>query len=123
MEDTVNSMENWVIRIAKMLSEHKGEDTVVLDVRNQCFWTDYFIISTVTSQAHLRGLIRHLKETLSEIPLTPLNRSRKAREEDWFLMDCGDFVVHLMTKETRDFYNLERLWFSSAILYQSSKSS
>lgn len=123
MEDTADKGKAAVLRVAEMLDLHNGENTIVLDLTGQCVWADYMIISTVTSQSHLRGLARRLKDLLSELSVSPLNRRWKLGDEGWFLLDCGDFVINLMNKDMREFYNLERLWFSSKVLYQSSKSS
>jgi ribosome-associated protein len=86
-------------------------------------WTDYFIIATVRSAAHQKGLLRLLNEGLAERSITALG-SRKVhrRETGWVLIDCGRFVVHLMDREHREFYELEKLWFKNELIY-SSKSS
>ena len=89
----------------------------------QSSWTDYFIIATVTSQTHMRGIVRYVNGFLHEHSIEPLRRRKRVDEEGWILIDCGDFVVHLMTQENRDFYELERLWYSGKKLYHSSKSS
>lgn len=118
MEESVKSN---VLAIARLLDEHKGEDTVVLNLVSS--WTDFFIITTVRSQVHLKGLVRRLTDFLSANHIEALNRHKKVGESGWVLIDCGDFVVHLMEKELRSFYELEKLWFNSSLIYQSSKSS
>ena len=122
MEDTANSRKQ-ALEIGRFLEEHKGENTTVLDVSGQCTWTSYFILTTITSQTHMRGVVRQLREFLDKIEVVPLHRQRKVTDEGWFLMDCGDLVIHIMSREMRDFYTLERLWFASESLFQSSNSS
>ncbi len=121
MEDTARN--NLVIDLAKLLDLHNGGDTTVLDIRGQSSWTDYFIITTATSSAHMQGLYRIIKGFLSEHDVEPLRRRKHVSDDNWLLVDCGDFVVHVMTEKTRSFYELERLWFEGLELYHSSKSS
>ena len=122
MEGIVDS-KGLVIRLAKLIDEHKGEATVVLDLNGLNSWTDYFIITTVRSQAHQSGLIRVLSDFLKENKIKPINPYKSPTDFGWALIDCGFFVVHLMSKEKREFYELEKFWFKSEIIYQSSKSS
>jgi ribosome-associated protein len=112
-----------VLQLAELIDEHNGKDTVVLDMHQQSSWTDYFIITTVTSQAHMRGVARYVNGFLKENAVEPLHRHKHVSEDGWTLVDCGNFVIHLMSKEIRDFYDLERLWYSAKSVYQSSKSS
>ena len=112
-----------VIRIARLLDEHRGEDTIALDLGEMNSWTDYFVITTVRSAAHLAGLLGRLEEYFRENDITPLNYNRRAPNDRWTLIDCGYFAVHLMEREIRDFYSLERLYFRGDVLYHSSKSS
>ncbi len=114
---------NTVIELAELLDEHNGKNTVVLDIHEQSSWTDYFIISTVNSQTHMRGIVRYVRNFLKEKSIEPFNRRKHINEDGWVLIDCGNFVIHLMTEEIREFYDLERLWFSGQSLYHSSKSS
>jgi ribosome-associated protein len=122
MEVTVKNNDK-IVKIAKFLEDHKCTDTVVLDVREMCGWTNYFVITTVRSQAHMNGLVDNLYQFLHELSIFALNGKRGRNEKGWVLMDCGDVVVHLMEKEQRDYYELERLWFKSTMIYLSSKSS
>ena len=131
MEDTLQSDENSLLakELGRLLEDHNGIDTVVLDMRSLDFWTDFFIIVTATSDTHLSGLQRHVKDFVQEKGLEILRRSRRPetgleqRSEEWCLLDLGNIVVHLMTAKTRDFFELERLWSSAPIIPHSSKSS
>jgi ribosome-associated protein len=122
MEDTVKS-DVLVGEIAEFIDAHKGVDTIALDISSQSSFTDFFIITTVTSWAHLKGLFRELKIYLKEREVFPLSQQKVLRDETWVFIDCGSIVIHLMNRETREFYELEKLWFSGRIVYQSSKSS
>ena len=113
MEDTV---KNNILLVGKLLTDHKGEDTVVLDISSQSSWTDGFIITTVNSQGHLRGLVKHLREALDEMGIPMVNRTKNIEQEGWTLVDCGDFVVHFMSREAREFYELENLWHFGKVL-------
>ena len=100
-------------------TEHLAEDTIALDVSEMSSWTDYFIISTVRSQTHLRSLLDRLRSHMHLKGLKiPIGR-KSLSDEGWTLIDGGDFVIHLMERDKRDFYELEKLWFKSKTVYQS----
>ena len=122
MADTVEN-RNIALDVAKLIDEHLGENTVVLELGEMSSWADFFVISTVRSKAHLTGLVKHLKDYFREKHITILNSYKTMTFSGWELIDCGSIVIHLMDSEKRDFYQLERLWFKSKILYHSSKSS
>jgi len=105
--------ENAAKRIAAFLQEHKGENTVVLNVSEESGWTDYFIISTVNSAGHMRGIVRELRNSLDELQLQIAHKHKKIAEDEWILIDCGNIIIHLMSEEVRKFYDLERLWYNA----------
>ena len=96
--------------IGKLLREHNGQDVSVLDLRGINNWTDFFVIATVSSKTHMDGLERHIKEFCHEKGISVFGSSRKSTDEQWRLLDLGSTVIHLMNKQTREFYELERLW-------------
>lgn len=96
-------------RIAAFLEEHSCKDVVVLPLEN-CSWTDCFVIGTVNSVGHLKGVVHQIWEVLNELNLTVNNRHKNPSEDGWLLIDTGEIVIHLMSQELRDFYDLEKLW-------------
>jgi ribosome-associated protein len=122
MEDTAsNESRLQACEIAKMLSEHNGEKTIALDLTGQNSFADYFVIATATSFAHLRGLATRVEEWMTGNAMEQLNRHRSIADDDgWLLVDLGNIVVHLMTEEAREFYELEKLWFSGTIVFPES---
>jgi len=122
MEDTARN-KNIVLGIAEILDNHKAGDTIVLDVSGVSSWTDYLIITTVQSSTHSAGLMKFLYSYFKENSIEPINIHKNVQATEWLLIDCGDFVINLMEKEKRNFYELEKLWFKGKIIYHSSKSS
>jgi ribosome-associated protein len=113
MADIARNDGGTAIALARTLAEHNGGDVVVLDVAEQAGWTDFFVIATATSTAHLRGLARFVDEDLARLGLTRISRSSLSDDDEWLLLDLGSVVVHVMTERARLFYELEKLWFQS----------
>jgi ribosome-associated protein len=93
----------------RAIDDLKGRDVVVLDLRGLSEATDYFVVASGTSDAHVRGLAESVLEKLHR-------RGVRAHHVEglpggrWVLLDFVDFVVHLFHPESRSFYQLERLW-------------
>ena len=93
------------------LLDSKGRDIHVLDVKKLTDITDFMVIASGTSSIHIRSMTDKLTEAMHKQNLRPVG-IEGADPGDWVLIDCGDVVVHLMRPQTRDFYNLEKLWGS-----------
>lgn len=89
--------------------DKKAEDIAVLDLSEICSFTDHFIICTGTSNRHNQTIADGIDDRLREQGLRPLHIEGRT-EGEWILMDYFDFVVHIFTARTREFYDLERLW-------------
>jgi len=110
------------LALGDLLRDHKGADVLVLDLRGMASpygagaWTDFFVIATSSSGAHMDGLDRHIKEFCHERGIDILRRSRKPDGEDeWRIIDLGPIVIHLMNSKARAFYDLERLYSIAAM--------
>lgn len=103
--------EQKALEIAQLMEDGKGLDVSVLDVSELNSWTDYFVVVTVTSGAHWQGLYRQIKEYIAENDMYVHQTSQKYTQgDDWNLIDLGFVVVHLMSQQARDFYEIEKLW-------------
>jgi len=109
----VSDSKNLALAVASALAEHKAGDVVVLNLKELSGWTDYFVIGTCSSSVHMRGLSRAVEVEADDQKAEPINKPIAAEDQSWLLYDLGDVVVHLMNKDARDFYELEKLWFKA----------
>lgn len=96
-------------RIAEVAAEKKGEDILVLDLRELTLVTDYFVICTGTTTIQIKAIAEAVEEAMSQEGCHPLGREG-LEDGRWVLLDYGDVVVHLFAPEERKYYKLERLW-------------
>lgn len=107
MSQALNQQLNQLIITA--LEDLKGQSIVQLDVSELTDVTDFLIIASGTSGRHARSLANNVVEELKKQGHRPLG-VEGIDAGDWVLVDYGDTVVHVMQQETRDFYELEKLW-------------
>ncbi|MBI3344599.1 MAG: ribosome silencing factor [Gammaproteobacteria bacterium] len=96
------------------LEDLKAQDIKVLDVRGLSNVTDLMIVASGTSDRQVKAIAYHVVEKAKKKGLPPLGVEGEQAGE-WALVDLGDAVVHIMLPQTRDFYNLEKLWGDAAI--------
>lgn len=95
--------------------DRKARQIVVLDLRGLNDATDFFVIASGTSDAHVRGIADGVTEQLTREHLPP-HHVEGLTTGRWVLLDFVDFVVHAFHPETRAFYQLERLWTEAPTL-------
>lgn len=95
--------------IVEALEEKKGRDVVTMDVASISDVTDYMIVVSGTSNRHVKALVDEVVEAAAKAGVAPLGVEGRDTNE-WVLVDMGDALVHVMQTETRNFYDLERLW-------------
>ena len=89
--------------------DKKALDLVVLDLRKASAFTDFFVICTGATTRQVQAVANGIEEALSRKGTKPALVEGADRAE-WVLLDYFDFVVHVFTPSTREFYGLERLW-------------
>ncbi|MDR1748507.1 MAG: ribosome silencing factor [Spirochaetaceae bacterium] len=113
----MQEMRTKALELGRLLQEHKGEKVTVLDISRLNSWTDYFVIAAVNSSTHSKGLYKHIKDYARENGLhIHLTKRKTSNGDDWNLIDFGPIVIHLMTEEARNFYELEKLWHEGTVL-------
>jgi len=115
MGGSVSNSQSLAFAIASILAEHKAQDVLVLDLREIAGWTDFFVLGSSSSITHMRGLTRFVEEYLESEKISSHNRPVASDDESWLLQDMGDVVVHIMSREARNFYELEKLWYKAKV--------
>ena len=95
--------------IVKALDSKKADDIQVISIGDLTIVADYFVIANGTSNTHTKSLAEEVEFKMSQQGIEPL-RTEGYQGSTWIVLDYGEVVVHVFYKETRDHYNLERLW-------------
>lgn len=95
--------------IVKALDDKRAENIDVLKISELTSIGDYFVICTCNSNVQVRAASGEVEEKMKEAGVAPLH-IEGYRGGSWILMDFDDIIVHIMDRETREFYSLERLW-------------
>lgn len=106
--------------IKEACEDKKAEDIVILDIRKMSSISDYFVIASGNSDRHVRAIADNVLDVL-EANKVKCYHKEGLQESKWILLDFSDVMVHVFYPETRNFYNLERLW-GEAAQFQESKS-
>jgi len=96
-------------RIAALAQEKLAEDVVILDMRPECSFTDYFVIATGRNPRQTAAIWDEVHTRLKESKLFPSGIDG-VREGAWIVADYIDVVLHVFTPEARAYYKLEDLW-------------
>lgn len=98
-----------VKQIVISLDKHKAEDVRVIGIRDLTVIADYFVIANGNSSTQVKALVDNVEFELGEQGVKPY-RVEGNQASNWILLDYGAVIVHIFYAETREFYNLERLW-------------
>lgn len=99
------------VRIAAAAADRvKANDIVAFDVTDLLALTEVMMIASASNERQVLAIAEEVEKDLHlKARLSP--RSREGMTEgQWILLDYGDFVIHIMHQESRDYYGLERLW-------------
>lgn len=109
-----NSFE--MVKLAyKAADDKKGIDIKVLDIGDISVISDYFLIVSGNSQSQIEAIKDNIQEILGRNGYFAKNVEGN-QHSGWLLLDYGDMIVHIFTKDDRAFYNLERVWKDGKII-------
>ncbi len=94
--------------IAQVLDKKKAIDVKAIHITEYSIVADYFIVASGTSNTHVKSLADDLEFEMSKLGVEPDHI--EGRATGWILLDYGSVIVHVFTPESREYYNLERLW-------------
>ena len=99
-----------VIALAQESLENlKANDIEIIDVRGKSSVTDYMIICSGTSKRHVMSTASKVESDLKEQGVVAIS-SEGHQGGDWVIVDLSDVVIHILTVEAREMYDLEKLW-------------
>ncbi len=110
MTTTSDQVRQWARTAARAASAKGGDDTVILEVGNVLAITDAFVITSGRNTRQVKTIAEEVEARLkADGRISPL-RVEGLGDSQWVLLDYGDLVVHVFLDETREYYDLERLW-------------
>jgi ribosome-associated protein len=81
----------------------------MLDMRDVCSFSDYFVISSGDTDRQIKAIGEEIEKVLKAEGLTPRHREGTA-DSGWMLLDFGSVIIHIFSPNQREFYQLEELW-------------
>jgi len=110
MTTTADQVREWARIAARAASAKGGDDTVIIEVGAVLAITDAFVITSGRNNRQVKTIAEEVEARLKdEGGIRPL-RIEGLGDSQWILFDYGDLVVHVFLDETREYYDLERLW-------------
>lgn len=100
--------EELIKNIVKALDEKKAEDIKIIETAELTIVADSFIVASGTSSTHVKALADEVEYAISQLGTEP--EHIEGRATGWILVDYGTVVVHIFDKQSREYYNIERLW-------------
>ena len=107
------------IEIARMAmdvaSGKQAVDIVLLDTRLVCAFADYFVICNGGTDRHIQAIRDAIDETLRKQNLG-FRRCEGSVKSGWVLLDYGNVIIHILTPQEREHYQLEKVWRDAQLL-------
>ena len=101
-------------QIANLMVDKKAIDIQILDVRGLTTLTDFFIICTSESQPQSRAICNHIEDEMLKEGIKPWHKEG-FEKLDWVLIDFVNIVAQIFSRESREYYDFERLWGDAKI--------
>ncbi len=96
-------MQERIEKISEVLDKNKAEAIEVFDLRGRDYFVDYVVIASSLGERHTGALLDHLKKGLK-----PAEHFLGVDESgEWVVIDLGDILIHIMTPEYRNKYDME----------------
>ncbi len=104
-----------IVKIAaNALNEKKAKELNAIKIADLTVLGEYFVIATATSSTQVRALCDEVEEKLEEAGLMP--HHIEGRATGWIVLDYGSVIVHIFTRDQREFYSLDKMWSDGEML-------
>lgn len=103
--------------VIKGMGAKKALDITVMDVSDLTTLTDYFVICIGTSDTQIKAIADSIEEEILKNTGEKAWKKEGVQARNWIILDFINIIVHVMSKEKRDFYSIERVWNDARITY------
>ena len=103
------TIKDYALLAGKTLSDKKAQDIVIIDIQEKASFADYFVIASGGSERQINALVDDVEDAFAKEGLFVKSIEGK-QNSGWILMDFGDIIVNVFTKEQREKYNIEKVW-------------
>ena len=110
----VEDSQQIATQIADLMVDKKALDIQILDVRGLTTLTDFFVICTSESQPQSRAICNHIEDEMLKEGIKPWHKEG-IEKLDWVLVDFVNIVAQIFSRESREYYDFERLWGDAKI--------
>ena len=115
LEQNPHEAKKILSKAVDAASDKQASDIVLLDARSICSFADYFVICSGTSDRQLKTIYDEVGHKLKEINVLPHHREGTI-DAGWLLLDYGSVIIHILTPEERQYYQLDELWGQAALV-------
>ncbi len=103
--------------IIEGLQKRKAQDIAILDVSELTTLTDYFVVCSGNSDTQIKAIADSVEEELLEKAGEKAWKKEGLQARSWIILDFINTVVHVMSKDKREFYNIENMWNDAKVTY------
>lgn len=96
--------------IARILDDKLGKNIIILNISKVSVLADYFVVCSADTSTQVRALSSYVREKIKDIFERIPNNYENDLRNRWNLLDYGDVVVHIMHREERENYSIEKFW-------------
>ncbi len=101
--------------VVQALEDKKAENVKVIDISGLSIMTDYFVITNAANQPQMDALTDYAVEAFAKAGIEDVKVEGNSAS-GWILMDADNIILHIFSREAREFYNLERIWQDGKIV-------
>ena len=103
------SSKDIAMKLAELLNSKKAEDIVVIDIAEKSSFADFLVVASGTSDRHIESLIDDVEDLAAQDGV-PTKGIEGKNGTGWILLDLGDVIVNIFSREMRSKYNIEKVW-------------
>ena len=106
------SAKKLLKKIVTLSDDKKAENIVAMDVSSITSLSEYFVVCSASNLIQVKAIADNIKDNIDDHPWN----TEGSENGTWIILDYVDIVVHIFLNETREYYDLERIWFDAKVV-------